>query len=110
MAGLWPCWSGDKKNRGSRGHRASTAWPSRGWPGSKLRRKSKKHKWSAWPGQGPGSKLAKPGKEKQKSLPYNWPALAAVGGDKNWSSLPRNLDQPGQDHNHRAYILVQSLP
>ena len=30
---------------------ASGTWPGRGWPGPKLRRKSKKHKWSAWPGQ-----------------------------------------------------------
>ena len=52
----------------------------------------------AWTGRGwPGSKLVKPGKEKQKRLAYNWPALAAAGGAKNWSSLPRNLDQPGQD-------------
>ena len=52
----------------------------------------------AWTGRGwPGSKLAKPGKEKQKSLAYNWPALVTAGGAKNWSSLPRNLDQPGQD-------------
>ena len=67
----------------------------------------------AWTGHGwPGSKLAKPGKEKQKSLAYinNWPTLAAAGGAKNWSSLPRNLDQPGQDHNHKACILVQGLP
>ena len=50
----------------------------------------------AWTGRGwPVSKLAKPGKEKQKSLAYNWPALAVAGGAKNWSSLPRNLDQPG---------------
>ena len=44
-----------------------------------------------------GSKLAKPGKEKQKSLAYNWSALAAAGGAKNWSNVPRNLDHPGQD-------------
>ena len=37
----------------------------------------------AWTGRGwPGSKLAKPGKEKQKSLAYNWPALAAAGWAK----------------------------
>ena len=70
------------------------AWPGRGWPGSKLTRKSKKHKWSAWPGQA----VAGRGQNWQsQSLAYNWPALAAVGGAKNWSSLPRNLDQPGQD-------------
>ena len=52
----------------------------------------------AWTGcRWPGSKLAKPGEEKQKSLAYNWPALATAGRAKNWSSLPRNLDQPGQD-------------
>ena len=52
----------------------------------------------AWTGRGwPESKVVKPGKEKQKRLAYNWPALAAAGGAKNWSSLPRNLDQPGQD-------------
>ena len=52
----------------------------------------------AWTGRGwPGSKLAKSGKEKQKSLAYNWPALASAGWAKNWSSLLRNLDQPGQD-------------
>ena len=52
----------------------------------------------AWTGRGwPGSKLAKSGTEKQKSLAYNWPALAAAGWAKNWSSLLRNLDQPGQD-------------
>ena len=44
-----------------------------------------------------GVKLAKPGKEKQKHLAFNWPALAVAGGAKNWSSLPRNLDQPDQD-------------
>ena len=38
------------------------------------------------------------------------PALATAGGAKNWSSLPRTIDQPGQDHNHRACILVQGLP
>ena len=38
----------------------------------------------AWTGRGwPVSKLAKPGKEKQKSLAYNWPALAVAGGAKN---------------------------
>ena len=36
-----------------------------------------------WTGCGwPGSKLAKPGKEKQKRLAYNWPALAALVGPK----------------------------
>ena len=65
----------------------------------------------AWTGRGwLGSKLAKPYKEKQKILAHNWAALAADGGAKNWSILPRNLDQPGQDHNHRACILVQGLP
>ena len=34
----------------------------------------------AWTGRGwPESKLVKPGKEKQKRLAYNWPALAAAG-------------------------------
>ena len=65
VAGVWPCWQRDKKNRGSRGRRASTAWPGRGWPRPKLRRKSKKHKWSAWPGQ------------------------AAAGRGQNWQSLAR---------------------
>ena len=52
----------------------------------------------AWTGRRwPGSKLAKPGEEKQKSLAYNWPALATAGRAKNWSSFPRNLDQPSQD-------------
>ena len=46
----------------------------------------------AWTGRGwPGSKLAKPGKEKRKHLAYKWPALAVAGGAKNWSSLPRTL-------------------
>ena len=46
----------------------------------------------AWTGRRwPGSKLAKPGEEKQKSLAYNWPALATAGRAKNWSSFPRNL-------------------
>ena len=36
----------------------------------------------------------KTGKEKQKIVACNWPALA---GAKNWSSLPKNLGQPGQD-------------
>ena len=46
----------------------------------------------AWTGRRwPGSKLAKPGEEKQKSLAYNWPALATAGRAKNWSSLQETL-------------------
>ena len=58
----------------------------------------------------PGSKLAKPGEEQQKRLAYNYcPALAAAGGAKNWLSLPRNLDEPGQDQiAGHAYFSGQS--
>ena len=60
----------------------------------------------AWTGRGwPGSKLAKPGKEKEEA--YNWPALAAAGGAKNWSSLPRNA---WPRSNYRTCILSQGLP
>ena len=52
----------------------------------------------AWTGGGwPGSKLAKPGKEKQKRLAYNGLHRPQLVGAKKWSSLPRNLDQPVQD-------------
>ena len=44
----------------------------------------------AWTGLGwPGSKLAKPGKEKQKRLAYNWPAQATAGGGQKLVKLAK---------------------
>ena len=44
----------------------------------------------AWTGHGwPGSKLAKPGKEKQKRLAYNWPAQATAGGGQKLVKLAK---------------------
>ena len=100
MAGLWPRWPGDKKTGGSRGHRTSPAWPGRGWPGPKLRRKRKKHKWFAWSGQAAAGRgqnwqsLARKSRNVWPTIGLHRPQLL---GAKNWSSLPRNLDQPVQD-------------
>ena len=41
-----------------------------------------------------GVKTSKNWQGKAEILACNWPALA---GAKNWSSLPKNLGQPGQD-------------
>ena len=58
----------------------------------------------AWAGSGwPGSKLAKPDKEKQKSLAYNWAALATADGAKNWSSNQETLTS-------LAKIKLQGMP
>ena len=44
----------------------------------------------AWTGLGwPGSKLEKPGKEKQKRLAYNWPAQATPGGGQKLVKLAK---------------------
>ena len=98
--GSKPCWPGDKKT----GEAAATGPARPGLaavgPGPKLRKKSKKHKWSAWPGQA----LAGRGQNWQSLARKSrnvWPTIGLhrpqLVGAKNWSSLPRNLDQPVQD-------------
>ena len=81
MAGLWPCWPGDKKP-GSHSHRVSLAGPGCSWPWPKLRRESKRHTRSTWPEQaiaGQGQNWQSPARKSRKVWPIiglHWPPLA----------------------------------
>ena len=84
--GLWPGFGhvgqGIKKKWGSRGHRVGPAWPCCSWPWPKLRRKSKKHTRSAWPGQAVTDQgqnwqsLARKSRKVWPTIGLHWPPLA----------------------------------
>ena len=65
----------------------------------------------SWTGRGwPGSKLAKTGKEKQKILACNWPALAAAGWGQKLIKLAKEPRPAWLGSSYRVCILVQGLP